>query len=43
MVHTVTEWVRVAGETRSSRAESGEVWFHALDGREAELPLSLNA
>ena len=35
MVHTVTEWVRVAGETIIAR-ESGEVSFHALDGRETE-------
>jgi hypothetical protein len=36
MVHPVTEWVRVAGETAIIARESGEVWFHALDGREAE-------
>jgi hypothetical protein len=36
MVHPVTEWVRVAGETAIIARESGEVWFHALDGREAD-------
>src|SRR4051794_12058591 len=36
MVHSVTEWVRVAGETAIIARESGEVWFHALDGREDE-------
>jgi hypothetical protein len=36
MVHSVTEWVRVAGETVIIARESGEVWFHALDGQEAE-------
>jgi pyrroloquinoline quinone (PQQ) biosynthesis protein C len=36
MVHQVTEWVRVAGETAIIARESGEVWFHALDGRDAE-------
>jgi Iron-containing redox enzyme len=36
MVHPVTEWVRVAGETAIIARESGEVWFHALDGQEAE-------
>ena len=35
MIHPVTEWVRVAGETAIIARESGEVWFHALDGREA--------
>jgi hypothetical protein len=35
MVHSVTEWVRVAGETAIIARESGEVLFHALDGREA--------
>jgi hypothetical protein len=36
MVHSVTEWVRVAGDTAIIARESGEVWFHALDGGEAE-------
>jgi Iron-containing redox enzyme len=36
MVHSVTEWVRVGGETAVIARESGEVWFHALDGHEAE-------
>jgi len=36
MVHPVTEWVHVAGETAIIARESGEVWFHALDGREAD-------
>jgi hypothetical protein len=36
MVHPITEWVRVAGETAIVARESGEVWFHALDGHEAE-------
>jgi hypothetical protein len=36
MVHPVTEWVRVAGETAIIARESGEVWFHALDGPKAE-------
>jgi pyrroloquinoline quinone (PQQ) biosynthesis protein C len=36
MVHPVTEWVRVAGETAIIAHESGEVWFNALDHREAE-------
>jgi hypothetical protein len=35
MIHPVTEWVRIAGETAIIARESGEVWFHALDGREA--------
>ena len=38
MVHPVTEWVRVAGETAIVARESGEVWFHVLDDREAETP-----
>jgi len=37
MVHPVTEWVRVAGETAIIARESGEVSFHALDGGEAEV------
>jgi hypothetical protein len=37
MVHPITEWVRVAGDTAIIARESGEVWFHALDGREAEV------
>jgi pyrroloquinoline quinone (PQQ) biosynthesis protein C len=36
MLHPVTEWVHVAGQTAIVARESGEVWFHALDGREAE-------
>ncbi len=36
MVHPITEWVRVADETAIIARESGEVWFHALDGGEAE-------
>jgi pyrroloquinoline quinone (PQQ) biosynthesis protein C len=36
MVHPITEWVRVAGDTAIIAQESGEVWFHALNGREAE-------
>jgi hypothetical protein len=36
MVHSVTEWVRVVGDTAIIARESGEVWFHALDGGEAE-------
>src|SRR5262249_24280748 len=31
MVHPVTEWVRIAGETAIIARESGEVSFHALD------------
>jgi hypothetical protein len=37
MVHSVTEWVRVPGETAIIARESGDVWFHALDGREAAV------
>src|SRR5262249_62384680 len=37
MVHPVTEWVRVAGETAIIARESGEVSFHALDRGEAEV------
>jgi len=36
MMHSVTEWVRVTGETAIIARESGEVWFHGLDGREAD-------
>jgi hypothetical protein len=36
MMRSVTEWVRVAGETAIIARESGEVWFHALDGHEAK-------
>ncbi len=36
MVYPITEWVSVAGETAIIARESGEVWFHALDGHEAE-------
>jgi pyrroloquinoline quinone (PQQ) biosynthesis protein C len=32
MLHPVTEWVRVAGETAIVSRESGEVWFHAFGG-----------
>jgi hypothetical protein len=35
MIYPVTEWVRIAGETAIIARESGEVSFHALDGREA--------
>ena len=35
MVYPVTEWVRIAGETAIIARESGEVSFHALDGRDA--------
>jgi hypothetical protein len=36
MVHPITEWVRIAGETAIVARESGEVFFHALGGRETE-------
>jgi hypothetical protein len=36
MLHPITEWVRIAGNMAIISQESGEVWFHALDGREAE-------
>jgi pyrroloquinoline quinone (PQQ) biosynthesis protein C len=36
MMHPVTEWVRVAGETAIVARESGEVWFHARDSEEAQ-------
>jgi hypothetical protein len=36
MAHPVTEWVRIASDTAIIARESGEVSFHALDGREAE-------
>ena len=36
MVHPVTEWVRIAGETAIIAQETGEVWFRPLDGRDAE-------
>jgi len=35
MLHPVTEWVHVAGETAIIARESGEVSFHVLDSREA--------
>jgi len=35
MVHPVTEWVRIAGETAIIAQETGEVWFRPLDGRDA--------
>ena len=36
MVHPVTEWVRIAGETAIIAQETGEVCFRPLDGRDAE-------
>jgi hypothetical protein len=36
MVHPITEWVRVAGETAIIARESGEVWFEAPEDRDAE-------
>jgi len=36
MVHPVTEWVRVSGETAIIARDSGEVWFRALDGRDVD-------
>ena len=36
MVHPITEWVRIAGETAIVARESGEVFFHALGSQEME-------
>jgi len=36
MLHAVTEWVRIAGETAIVARESGEVSFHAVGSGDAE-------
>ncbi len=35
MVHPVTEWVRIAGDTAIIAQETGEVWFRPLDRGDA--------
>jgi hypothetical protein len=35
MIHPVTEWVRIAGDTAIIAQETGEVWFRPLDGADA--------